>query len=644
MLIWRRNMNTTDKNILASFSDTFSDALRKLSSKNQGFFFELVKATQKAGLDWWQIKQGKTTGARCGRYQNKNEGDVRTTSFFTYNASSGKIWTSTSSTGIKFGRLGAIPRTPLDSVFGDLIEVLEQGSLEKAIHERLKPRQSNATFLPKEIGLATVRPEDDNEDDGAENEESGEDKVRTGNWIYYGPPGTGKTFKLSQLLESYTDKPSEDPKQQRKQFLLQEISQFTWWEITAAALFELGGKATVPVLAKHPYIQAFAAHKGRTNKFNSSLWSTLQQHTTAVSKTVNYAGRRIEPLIFDKEENSTWALQDGWKEFCPDLADLLDTKDQKAQPNKRYAFVTFHQSYGYEEFVEGLRPVLDDAAAGEVQYEIRAGVFKQLCARARLDPNNPYAMVIDEINRGNISKIFGELITLIEEDKREGKENAISVTLPYSGESFSVPANVDIIGTMNTADRSLALLDTALRRRFEFVPMLPKPELLGKVGDIDLNTMLTTMNQRIEVLYDRDHCIGHAYLMESGESIKTIEKLGEIFKNKIIPLLEEYFFEDWNKIRAVLGDHAKETKNKRNLQFIQIEDPKEDLFKDGHGLDLESLPKRYRINDDKNDKDRYVVFDNPQAYIEIYSKEKSQAPVSEVVNSTATGEAGSNGE
>src|SRR5690606_34164038 len=120
---------------------------------------------------------------------------------------------------------------------------------------------------------------------------------------------------------------------------------------------------------------------------------------------------------------------------------------------KRFSFVTFHQSYGYEEFVEGLRPVLDgDADAGEIQYEIRPGVFKELCRRARLAPDQRFAMVIDEINRGNISKIFGELITLIEIDKREGAEDAISATLPYSGDSFSVLANVDIIGTMNTAD------------------------------------------------------------------------------------------------------------------------------------------------------------------------------------------------
>ncbi len=288
-------------------------------------------------------------------------------------------------------------------------------------------------------------------------------------------------------------------------------------------------------------------------------------------------------------------------------------------PADRYAFVTFHQSYGYEEFVEGLRPVLANETqdTSEVQYKIRDGVFKELCQKARKAAQEAkekgskvprYAMVIDEINRGNISKIFGELITLIELDKREGKDNAIAVTLPYSGDTFSVPANVDIIGTMNTADRSLALLDTALRRRFEFVPMLPDPSQLSKNCDgVDLQQLLTTINQRIEVLYDRDHCIGHAYFMEGGESIATREKLGEVFKNKIIPLLEEYFFEDWNKIRLVLGD---QNKGDAEFPFIKLGALDASLFKGNHGLDLDNLPKRYSLNE--------AAFNKAEAYKGIY--------------------------
>lgn len=287
--------------------------------------------------------------------------------------------------------------------------------------------------------------------------------------------------------------------------------------------------------------------------------------------------------------------------------------EEDGEEAPRYRFVTFHQSYGYEEFVEGLRPVLhDEGNAGEVRYEIRAGVFKELCEQAREEPEQRFAMVIDEINRGNISKIFGELITLIEPDKREGAKNAVTVTLPYSGDKFSVPANVFIIGTMNTADRSLALLDTALRRRFEFVPLLPDASKLVKLttdaGVIDVPKMLERINERIEVLYDREHCIGHAYFMALHDDPR-LETLANIFRKRILPLLEEYFFEDWQKIRLVLGDNQKP----KALQFITESDsPEQDLqrlFGNDHSLDY-AAKRRYRVQEN--------AFDNPAAYLGIY--------------------------
>ncbi len=182
----------------------------------------------------------------------------------------------------------------------------------------------------------------------------------------------------------------------------------------------------------------------------------------------------------------------------------------------------------------------DKANIGLLEYKIPENTNQKL----------PYLLIIDEINRGNIPQIFGELITLIEDSKREGSTDGLSVKLPYSGENFSVPSNLYILGTMNTADRSIEALDTALRRRFTFVEMMPKPDKLGIVDGIDLQKMLTTMNDRLEYLLDRDHTIGHAYFINA----KNAEDVKSIFKEKIIPQLQEYFYSDWKKIQLILGE------------------------------------------------------------------------------------------
>ncbi len=190
----------------------------------------------------------------------------------------------------------------------------------------------------------------------------------------------------------------------------------------------------------------------------------------------------------------------------------------------------------------------------------------------------PYVFIIDEINRGNISKIFGELITLLEENKRLGGSEEMRVKLPYSAEPFGVPENVYMIGTMNTADRSIMALDTALRRRFDFVEMLPEPqrvfgELAIHEGDstIVVADLLNKLNCRIEALYDREHTIGHAYLMPLMDH-PTVETLGEIFTDKIIPLLQEYFFDDYEKIRLVLGDNQKQAGDGTEFITVQQDD------------------------------------------------------------------------
>lgn len=281
----------------------------------------------------------------------------------------------------------------------------------------------------------------------------------------------------------------------------------------------------------------------------------------------------------------------------------------------RVAFTTFHQSYGYEEFIEGIKPKLDKKS--DVGYEVKPGVFKAFCDNAR-GKAEPRVFIIDEINRGNISKIFGELITLIEPAKREGEKEAMEVTLPYSNESFSVPNNIYLIGTMNTADRSIAIMDTALRRRFQFEEMMPDPQVLSNIGadkvvvngDIELNvvTMLEVINKRIEYLFDREHTIGHAFFTGLKDD-PTIDKLGRIFKKSVIPLLQEYFYEDYSKIRMVLGDNGKTDKTH---MFISAEEIKSNEIFRGDTSDVDIPDYSYKINDN--------AFGKIESYIEIMNQ------------------------
>lgn len=230
-------------------------------------------------------------------------------------------------------------------------------------------------------------------------------------------------------------------------------------------------------------------------------------------------------------------------------------------------FVTFHQSYSYEEFVEGIKSrVIGD----NIEYFIEDGIFKKICDRASENEDKNFVLIIDEINRGNISKIFGELITLIEPSKRIGESEQLKVKLTYSGSStgkmFGVPDNLYIIGTMNTADRSIALIDTALRRRFTFLEYAPDYSLLDvDVDGVNLQELLKAINDRIEILLDKDHLIGHSYLM----NIETLNHLGEVFRNKIIPLLEEYFYGDYEKIQLVLGDNPEFGKSDDKIIIVR---------------------------------------------------------------------------
>lgn len=221
----------------------------------------------------------------------------------------------------------------------------------------------------------------------------------------------------------------------------------------------------------------------------------------------------------------------------------LMRKYKKAVSDGRIVFTTFHQSYGYEDFIQGLRPISE---SGQMSFLPVDGVFKKIADKAMLHPSENYVIIIDEINRANISKVFGELITLIEEDKRWGEINALSVTLP-SGEEFAIPNNLYILGTMNSADKSISLIDTALRRRFDFIEVVPNAEL---IEDGILRTVLTRLNEAlVKELDSTDLLIGHAYFIG-----KTADDLCNIMNKNIIPLLYEYFYDNSKKVEKQVKD------------------------------------------------------------------------------------------
>jgi DNA polymerase III delta prime subunit len=382
---------------------------------------------------------------------------------------------------------------------------------------------------------------------------------KTKNMLLYGPPGTGKTYTCQQFQQALLQPQLQVPvniTDRRKEVL----KGFKWYEAIALAMYLEGDNAEFRAIdisnlaLVREYWQLTA-----TQKLESMVQAMLQSHTDPSIETVRYANRHA-PFLFNKTVNSDWGLTEEGESYVRQNLktpwdEAIHAPQQLAKIDKYVRFITFHQSYSYEEFVEGIRPIMsDESEAGEpVRYEVKAGIFRQICADAEADPNNNYLLIIDEINRGNISKIFGELITLIEDDKRLGAANELKVRLPYSQAEFGVPSNLYILGTMNTADRSIALLDIALRRRFTFVELMPQPELLQSVTlegiTIDLPKILRRLNNRITALLSRDYAIGHSYLLD----IKDINELRFAWFNRIVPLIQEYFYNDNSRLTQVLG-------------------------------------------------------------------------------------------
>lgn len=392
------------------------------------------------------------------------------------------------------------------------------------------------------------------------------------NQILYGPPGTGKTYNtinkaLSIVDPEYLSKYGLDRTKVKDRFdelvIKNRIGFVTFHQSFSYEDFVEGLKANSDngLLSYSVEPGVFKTFCDRASSSNAQVISVdaFENAVLQLQEKYEEAEDRIEmETIRGKKFEIEYAGGATFKIF-PHSTESTDPKYVASIANVRKLYLTGSKKGIYNtSYVEGFLVYLKkhfglkEYVADVVNHE---------------STSQPFVLIIDEINRGNISNIFGELITLIEPSKRAGGAEALSVKLPYSKESFSVPSNLYIIGTMNTADKSLAQVDIALRRRFEFTEMMPKDELLSDVfvKGIDIAKLLKTINQRIELLYDREHTVGHSFFLPLKNE-PSIERLGRIFELEILPLLEEYFFEDWERVGQVLGDHLK---TEPSLKFIE---------------------------------------------------------------------------
>lgn len=402
--------------------------------------------------------------------------------------------------------------------------------------------------------------------------------------IWYGNGGDQRDrFLANSIWESGYEKDGINKYQQRLD------------AVNTGDIFVLKTTATDGKDHKHPisYIKNIGIVESRINKYSfnikwldlptlpyrlegKSLWDTIAPiKDQTVINTIKNLMKNIPEIIITPSPrqfplNQILYGPPGTGKTYHTITKAVEIIDGQISPNyieakKRFdelkakgqiKFITFHQNYSYEDFMVGIRPDLQN---GQISYKLHEGPFKQIADRAKENPNNNYVLIIDEINRGNISKIFGELITLIETDKRAGNKHELSTPLLYhkDGENeFSVPNNLYLIGTMNTADKSIALVDIALRRRFIFEEMMPNAALLNKVEGFDLPEWFTKLNQKITAELDRDHQIGHSYFI----GVETIADLQRAFYQCILPLLKEYFYGNPEKLQEIIPGFTSEEK------------------------------------------------------------------------------------
>lgn len=603
----------------------------------------------------------------------------------------------------------------------DIIDMIADGKVDGQLFERsMSKKDHRDDNLYRSMGAYAIKYKEflnniDYTDESSEDNNKGYDMNKVAlNTILFGPPGTGKTYNtINHALSILMGKKIDELPTERSKLINLYREYITNGQIVFTTFHQSYGYEEF-IEGIKPDIDASENGEVRY-KVEDGVFKSLCK--TAISKAVE-----SNASSFDEKKNKVWkfslgssqngedevyyeeALKTesiilGWGDkidfsSCSTYDEILE-KANKDSSTARFVNIFIHEmkvgdiaiiSHGNRAFkaiVEIVGDYFYDAESDLPQkrkikwlkrfdtprpysdvsdkYFTQATInrpnhinfdkLKHLLIGKEVDNSKKnFVIIIDEINRGNISKIFGELITLIEPSKRIGAEEALRVSLPYSGnkfdggKGFGVPSNVYIIGTMNTADRSIALMDTALRRRFEFIEMMPDYKVLStgefskedaesdqgqendlKVGDINIRLLLMKINERISYLYDRDHQIGHAYFI----GIKDIDDLNNVFKNKIIPLLQEYFYDDWEKIQIVLGDHAKQFSQLYKGKQIAIE-------KDRFILSEAKLQELALGFTDYNDEieDKKIVYRvnesfTPEAYLKITGQLKSEITVND---------------
>lgn len=420
---------------------------------------------------------------------------------------------------------------------------------------------------------------------------------RKGQGILYGPPGTGKTYLARKFVEWKNEKDTLLGSANRKilkiWMMIAIPGKFEWESILKNGgnisfdlkriekNFKAAKKGDRVLCYKGGNDRGFVGIGEIEREFDSKVIYVkgIRQFKTPISfddikdcreYQTSQAGRiNNRGTMFEVNEDFAYLIKDILLEMDDvDSAQLISDVTEK----NNFEMCTFHPSFNYEDFIEGYKPIPTDK--GSASFALEKGVFARLCAKAESNPDISYYILIDEINRGNIPKIFGEIITLLEKDKRE-----VDVILPQSKEYFNVPRNLYIIGTMNTSDRSIKIMDAALKRRFAFIECMPRTELIDtEIDNLGKSPgyILGRINEKLVSFGGRDKQIGHSYFMKEGKQITSVDELKEIYEMEIIPLVQEYCFDDYSQLADIIGSGFVDVEN-MEINYSIFQEPN-DVF------------------------------------------------------------------